>query len=390
MMQDTYPQAVAIKKGWMTVGILVISTLVAILIATLLLQKPTQLNAMNQNQENNNISNLATLGDVKQISLAANNQLQTANPIPNQAKISSTAAIYPAANQNKPQEPSQAAPQPQPLSPWMKMRLKAMQAPISSNQINLNNSDDADNSAANSASNNANNNETNNQNIYAGSQAQKQAFLNSLQNNSDDYLTSVVQKPISPFEVQAGTIIPAILITGIDSDLPGQILGMVRSNVYDSINGCQLLIPMGSRLVGIYDSQVSYGQTRALVAWQRILFPNGSSIDLQGMPGADLMGYAGFGDKVNNHYGLIFSSVLLMSVLGAGAQLSQPPESNSLYQNPTVGQVMAQNVGTNLANTGDTIINKQLDVQPTIIIRPGYLFNVAVTKDMVFPGAYHD
>jgi type IV secretory pathway VirB10-like protein len=119
---------------------------------------------------------------------------------------------------------------------------------------------------------------------------------------SDDYLAFRIQTPQSPYEVQAGTVIPATMIGGIDSDLPGEIIGQVRENVYDTATGKYLLIPQGSRLVGVYSSAVTYGQTRVLVAWNRIIYPNGDSIDLGQMPGSDVGGYAGFNDEVNNHY----------------------------------------------------------------------------------------
>jgi type IV secretory pathway VirB10-like protein len=221
-------------------------------------------------------------------------------------------------------------------------------------------------------------------------QADKTAFLQSQALSDGDTLGEILKNPISPYELQAGSIIPGILITGINSDLPGQITGQVKTNVYDSISGRHLLIPQGAKLTGVYDSQVAYGQERVLVAWKRILFPNGQSINLAGMPGVDMSGYAGFHDQVNNHYSKIFGSVLLMSVMSAGAQLSQPQTSNSPFQAPTVGQTIAQSVGANIANTGTMITAKNINIQPTLEIRPGYEFNIAVTKDMVFPSAYAD
>ena len=198
----------------------------------------------------------------------------------------------------------------------------------------------------------------------------------------------MVKNPLSNYEVQAGTIIPAVLITGINSDLPGQITAQVRSPVYDSISGRYLLVPQGARLIGLYDSHVVYGQERVLVAWKRIIFPNGNSINLEGMPGVDISGYAGFKDKANNHYGKIFGSVILMSFLSAGAQLSQPQQSADNNQPPTVNQMIAQSLGTSIASAGVAILNKNINIPPTLEIRPGYVLNVAVTKDIVFPGPY--
>lgn len=204
----------------------------------------------------------------------------------------------------------------------------------------------------------------------------------------NDYLSSALANPINAYELQAGAVIPAILITGINSDLPGQIIGQVKTNIYDSIAGKYLLIPQGAKVTGVYDSRIVYGQERVMIAWHRIIFPNGQSINLQQMPGSDSSGYSGFHDEVNNHYAKIFGSVLLMSVLGAGAQLSQPPNNNNSFAAPSVGQTIAQSVGTNIANTATVVTEKNLGVKPTLEIRPGYEFNISVTKDIVFPGPY--
>jgi type IV secretory pathway VirB10-like protein len=267
---------------------------------------------------------------------------------------------------------------------------KDMSAAITSNQLT-----DTQNSLGNignlSSSTLSNQNANANSSDDPNQQAEKMSFMQSNHTATDnDYLDSVVKKPLSPYELQAGTIIPGILVTGINSDLPGQITGQVRSTVYDSISGRYVLIPQGAKIVGLYDSQVTYGQARVLVAWQRIIFPNGESIDLQGMSGADMSGYAGFKDQVNNHYAKIFGSVILMSVLSAGAQLSQPQNNNNTFAAPSVGQTMAQSLGNNLSNTATMITSKNINIQPTLQIRPGYEFNISVTKDMVFPGAYQD
>ena len=220
-------------------------------------------------------------------------------------------------------------------------------------------------------------------------QNQKKAFVEiNSQSGGSDYLSSSLQSLASPYEIQAGTVIPAELITGINSDLPGQITGQVRSHVYDSPTGAHVLIPQGSRVVGLYDSSIAYGQKRVLVVWKRIIFPSGQSINLEGMPGVDLSGYAGFNDKVNNHYGQLLGSVLLMSALSAGAELSQPQSNNGPWQSPSISQTLASSLGTNISDVGVALTNKNLNVQPTLEIRPGYLFNISVTKDMVFPGPY--
>lgn len=262
---------------------------------------------------------------------------------------------------------------------------KAMSAPITSNQLTAPITTNTGTLGA--ALSTANSSHEDDVNL----QREKQAFLSQAQAASDpDVLTATVKNPLSPYEVQAGTIIPGILITGVNSDLPGQLTGQVRTNVYDSISGRYVLVPQGARLTGVYDSRIVYGQQRVLIVWRRIIFPNGQSINLQGMPGVDLSGYAGFHDQVNNHYSTIFGSVLLMSILSAGAQLSQPQNSNTPYAAPTVGQMLAQSLGTNISDVGTALTQKNLNVQPTLDIRPGYLFNISVTKDIVFDGAYHE
>ena len=170
------------------------------------------------------------------------------------------------------------------------------------------------------------------------------------------------------------------MIGGIDSDLPGEIIGQVRENVYDTASGKYLLIPQGSRLVGVYSSAVTYGQTRVLVAWNRLIYPNGDSIDIGQMPGSDVGGYAGFNDEVNNHYLRIFGSAVLASLFSAGAQLSQPQNSNGTVNST---QILAASLGQQANTVGTMLISRGLDIQPTLKIRNGYLFNIMVTKDMV-------
>lgn len=217
-------------------------------------------------------------------------------------------------------------------------------------------------------------------------QEEKKVFVKDNAIVDNDYLAENQKNPLSPYELKAGTIIPGILITGINSDLPGQIVGQVRANVYDTVSGNYVLIPQGAKVVGLYDSQIAYGQERVLIVWKRIIMPNGKSINLEGMPGVDLSGYTGFGDQVNNHYGKIFGSVLLLSVIGAGAQLSQPEESDT--DQLSVNEILAASLGTNLANTADALTRKNINIQPTLEIRPGFLFNISVTKDMLFSGPY--
>jgi type IV secretion system protein VirB10 len=194
------------------------------------------------------------------------------------------------------------------------------------------------------------------------------------------------EAPRTPYELRAGFVIPAILISGINSELPGQIMAQVSQDVYDTPRSKWKLIPQGARLVGAYSSDVAYGQARVLVAWQRIVFPDGKAMDIGAMPGADSAGYAGFNDSVNNHYWRTFSSAFLMSAVTAGIATSQP--ENSGYGRPSFGSAMSEAVGQQLGQVTAQLIAKNLNIAPTLEIRPGYRFNVIVTKDMAFSKPY--
>ena len=208
---------------------------------------------------------------------------------------------------------------------------------------------------------------------------------------SPEYLRASVRIPVSPYEVKAGTIIPAVMLGAVNSDLPGQILGQVRENVYDSDTGEYLLIPQGTRLVGLYDHKIVYGQERVLITWKRLILPDGSSLSLKdGMPGTDALGAAGFHDQVNNHYLRIFGNALLLSVISAGVQLSQVPDFGRDVRGPTAGNVLGAAVGQQLGSTASEFIRRGMTVAPTLEIRPGYPFNVMVTQDVIFPGPYKE
>jgi type IV secretory pathway VirB10-like protein len=224
--------------------------------------------------------------------------------------------------------------------------------------------------------------------IDPNKQTKKQQFIENMTKKTDkDYLNENLKNPVSPFEVKAGTIIPATLNSGINSDLPGQIMAMVRRNVYDTVTGRYLLIPQGSKLIIVYDSNVAYGQERVLPAVKRIIYPNGQSMDLEGMPASDISGYAGFKDQVNNHYGKIYGTALATGAIAALFQISQP-QQNSILINPTNSQIAAGAMGQQLAQTATMIMSKNLNIQPTLEIRPGYPFNVTITSDMIFPQPY--
>jgi type IV secretory pathway VirB10-like protein len=216
-------------------------------------------------------------------------------------------------------------------------------------------------------------------------QERKNDFLARAGVSSAEYLEKGVSFPRSPFEVKAGTLIPTVLISGINSDLPGQVVAQVRENVYDTVSGNYLLIPQGSRLLAAYDSMVAWGQERVLVCWNRLIRPDGSSIALECMPGADLAGYAGFADEVDNHWWKIISGAVFSSVLAATAQRSQGDVTGL---QPTFPQVWASNAAGQINQAGQQLTQKNLQIQPTITVRPGFSVNVLVTKDIVID-PYH-
>lgn len=214
-----------------------------------------------------------------------------------------------------------------------------------------------------------------------GEQSQKAAFLASLKPDASPYLKHTRIPAISPYEIKAGAIIPGVMISGANSQLPGQITGQVRQDVYDSATGEHLLIPAGSRLVGTYDSAVGAGQERMFVAWQRIIFPDSSSITLDAMPGADKSGLAGFKDQVNNHYVRTFGQAFLLSLFSAGLQLSQP--RGAVQGTYNAQQIGAAAIGQQLGQLGMQLARRNLYMQPTLEIRPGFNFTIAVNKDMI-------
>lgn len=201
-------------------------------------------------------------------------------------------------------------------------------------------------------------------------------------------LDSTVDAP-TRFELRAGYVIPALLISGINSELPGEIMGQVSQNVYDTGTGKYLLIPQGSRLVGTYSSKIIYGQSRVLIAWQRVVFPDGKALDMGAMPGADSAGYSGFNDLVDDHYLRIFGSAFLMSGVVAGVELSQDNGTNGTINSQNANQVMSAALGQQLGQAAAQMISKNLNIAPTLQIRPGYRFNVIVVKDISFKSPYN-
>lgn len=201
------------------------------------------------------------------------------------------------------------------------------------------------------------------------------------------YLPETVKPRMGRHELAAGSIIPAVLLTGINSDLPGVITAQVRQTVYDTFDESTRIIPQGSRLVGRYSSQVAAGQERVLVAWDELIFPNGNRINLRGMQGADGIGQSGFTDKVNNHFWKTWGSSLMVSLLGVGVQLSQP--AGGVNTSATTGQRATGAAADSLNQAGSKVLEKNLNISPTLTIRPGFTFNIIVNKSVVLP-AYRD
>jgi type IV secretion system protein TrbI len=189
-----------------------------------------------------------------------------------------------------------------------------------------------------------------------------------------------LSRPASPFVVQAGTIIPAALITGIRSDLPGQITAQVIEAVYDTPTGRSKLIPQGAKLIGIYDSQVAFGQSRVLLVWTRLIMPNGRSIVLERQQGADIGGYSGVEDEVDNHWEELFKAALLSTILGVGAELGSGADSGN---NTDIIQALRLSAANSLNQTGQQVVRRNLSIQPTLTIRPGFPVRVIVNRDLV-------
>jgi type IV secretory pathway VirB10-like protein len=221
----------------------------------------------------------------------------------------------------------------------------------------------------------------------------------SFASNSSSDSTVTLHPPASPYTVMAGSVIPAVLVSGINSDLPGPILAQVAGSVYDTATGKYLLIPQGSRLIGAYRNASAYGQERVQIAWQRLIFPSTASMDLPQMPGADQSGFAGFTDEVNHHYLATFGTAALMSLISAGQMVGQMATFGGGgaygpygYYQPNQWAMAGETAGSaasgQFGSLGQQMIGNGLNRPPTIEIRPGYQFNVMVTEDLAFPGPY--
>lgn len=189
-----------------------------------------------------------------------------------------------------------------------------------------------------------------------------------------------LSRPASPFVIQAGTIIPAALITGIRSDLPGQITAQVTADIFDSPSGRVRLVPQGARLIGVYDSQVAFGQSRVLLVWTRLIMPNGRSIVLERQPGADAGGYSGLEDEVDNHWKELLGAAALSTLLGVGSELGSGADTGS--STPVI-QALRLGAANSLNQTGQQVVRRNLNVQPTLTIRAGYPVRVIVNHDII-------
>lgn len=205
---------------------------------------------------------------------------------------------------------------------------------------------------------------------------------------STTYVRSKMMDPISEYQVMAGTVLPAMLVTAMNSDMPGEIVAQVSRNVFDSQQH-HLLIPRGTRVIGRYDNQVALGQSRVLIAWTRLLFPDGRSLSLPGLPTKDLRGASGVRSEVNNHYGRLYGQAVLLSIIGAGAQLSQPQQANVLVPS-SAGQVAAGALGQELSRISMETIRRNMDVRPTLEVEAGTPFYIFLERDLVLDEPYAD
>ncbi|WFU14354.1 TrbI/VirB10 family protein [Bradyrhizobium sp. CB3481] len=212
--------------------------------------------------------------------------------------------------------------------------------------------------------------------IIPSSQARKLAFVGAKADTETTNSYALLPAP-STYAVMAGSIIPASLVTGLNSELPGATLGQVTENVYDTVTGEHLLIPQGTRIVGKYDSVVAFGQKRALVIWSRLILPNGNSIVIENLPATDVAGYAGLEDEVDFHTWQLLKGVALATLIGVGTQLSIGNDESDLVK------ALRESTQQTTNRAGQRLIERELDVQPTITVRPGWPLRVIVSKDLV-------
>ncbi len=207
-------------------------------------------------------------------------------------------------------------------------------------------------------------------------QIRKLAFLEEGAEISTDN-RHAIDDPVTPFEVMAGTVIPASLITGVNSDLPGTVIAQVTQNVYDTVTGQYLLVPQGARLIGRYDSVIAFGQSRALLVWTRIIYPDGASIRIDNLPASDVAGYSGLRDAVDFHTFRLLKGIVLSTLLGVGTELSFDQSESDIVE------ALRESAQNSANQAGQRIVQRNLDIQPTIRIRPGWPLRVIVNKDLV-------
>jgi type IV secretion system protein VirB10 len=204
------------------------------------------------------------------------------------------------------------------------------------------------------------------------------------------YSPNQVENPVR-FQLRAGFVIPAVLLSGVNSEVPGTIIAQVAQDVYDNATGSDLLIPQGSRLIGSYSANVQYGQSRLFVVWQRIIYPDGRALDIGAEPGTDSAGYAGFKDRVDSHWLRMFGSAVLMSAITAATNWATNHNQTGFNGNGfSASDALSEAVGQQLGQATAHLLEKNLSIAPTLTIRPGYRFSVLLIKDFVFPGAYQD
>lgn len=214
----------------------------------------------------------------------------------------------------------------------------------------------------------------------------KELFFENAGNTSIGVLPYTRTGKPAPFTLPAGSVIPCALETGINTDLPGNVTAQVTENIYDWQDPLAVLIPQGTRVWGVYDSKTDFGQKRALVKWSRLTFPDGSSLNLGGMPGIDTRGYSGMKDQYNSHINSMLTAAVLVSAFSAIGEIFDDDDENTIIISggganaATVESAVAQSV----ASMGERIFSKFLDRQPTIVIRPGYRFNIQANADIPF------
>ncbi|MBL8256004.1 MAG: TrbI/VirB10 family protein [Pseudoxanthomonas mexicana] len=215
--------------------------------------------------------------------------------------------------------------------------------------------------------------------VQQSQQTSKQAFVDG-EADSRIYGTAELQSPRSPYQLMAGTVIPAALLTAVNSDLPGQVIASVTEQVYDSVNGQHLLIPQGSRLIGQYDSQVAYGQRRVLLVWTRLIRPDGSSLVLDRLPATDAAGQAGVEDAVDWHWRRIVGGAALSTLIGVGAELAAPDRRDA---DGRIVIATRESVQETVNQVGQQVTRRNVDLQPTLTVRAGFPVRVMVSRDLV-------